>query len=89
MSTSTPKITMYRTRGCPFCVGAEQMLRDKGVDFEQVYLDDHDDRRSFLSRIKPGHRTVPLLVVDGEAIGGFDDMRALDAQGELDRKLGV
>jgi len=85
---SDRKITLYRTRGCPYCVDAEALLRGKGIGFEQVYLDDHPQRREFLASIKAGHRTVPLLVVDGRPLGGFDDLSALDAAGELDPLLG-
>lgn len=79
---------MYRTRSCPFCIGAERLLRDKGVEFEQVFLDDNPNRADLLTNIKPGHRTVPLVVVDGVALGGFDDLNALDAAGQLDARLG-
>ena len=89
MTSDRRKITMYRTRSCPYCVGAEELLRGKGVPFEQVFLDDRPDRREFLAGVKPGHRTVPLVVVDGQALGGFDDLSALDAAGELDALLGV
>ena len=83
------KIVMYRTASCPFCIRAEQLLDEKGVAFEQVYLDDHPDRRGFTSELKPGHRTVPLVVVDGEAIGGLDELAALERAGKLDETLGV
>ena len=85
--TTPPKITMYRTRGCPFCVAAEDLLEARGVAFDQVYLDDHPDRRGFVANIKPGHRTVPLVVVGDAPVGGFDDLRALDAAGRLEAVL--
>ena len=78
------RITVYRTRGCPFCVAAEQMLEARELDFEQVYLDDHPDRRGFVENILPGHRTVPLVMVDGSPLGGFNELRAMDARGELE-----
>lgn len=78
------RVVMYRTTGCPFCVAAEQFLNDKGVPLEQIFLDDHPDRRGFTSSILPGHYTVPLILIGERAIGGFDDLRALDAAGELD-----
>lgn len=80
---------MYRTQACPYCVAAEALLVGKGVALEQVFLDDHPDRRSFLLGLKPGHRTVPLVVIDGTAVGGFDDLEALDAAGRLDALLGI
>jgi len=83
MSSPTPSVVVYRTRSCPFCVGAEQLLRQRNVAFEEIYLDDHPDRRQATSAIKPGHYTVPLVVIEGEPLGGFDDLRAADARGEL------
>lgn len=81
--TQTATITMYRTRYCPFCVAAEDFLEAKGVEFDQVYLDDHPDRWSFTTAIMPGHRTVPLIVIDDEPLGGYEELRAADAAGEL------
>lgn len=78
---------MYRTRGCPYCVAAEQLLRARGVPFDQVYLDDHPDRRGFTSSILPGHDTVPLVLVGDRALGGYDELRALDREGRLEAVL--
>lgn len=78
------RVVVYRTASCPFCVMAVQLLESKGIPLEQVHLDDHPDHRGHVESIKPGHRTVPLIVIDGEALGGFDDLRALDARGGLD-----
>ena len=89
MSTASKKITMYRTSGCPFCVQAERFLESKGLKFDQVLLDDHPDRRGFTNSLKPGHYTVPLVVVDDEPIGGMDDMAALERTGRLDEVLGA
>ena len=82
----TAKITMYRTRGCPFCIAAEDLLEARGLVFDQVYLDDHPDRSAFTAAILPGHGTVPLIVLDDDPLGGFDRLRELDAQGELERR---
>lgn len=78
---------MYRIEQCPHCIAAETLLREQGVSFEQIYLDDHPDRRAFTAAIKPGHTTVPLVVVDGRPIGGRSDLEALQARGELKRVL--
>ena len=78
-----PKVTMYRTRSCPFCVMAAQFLESLDVPFEEVALDDHPDRRGFTDSLKPGHYTVPLVMVGDEPVGGFDELRALHARGEL------
>ncbi len=68
------KVTVYRTSTCPFCVAAERLLKTHGVEFEEVLLDDHPDRRGFTETIKPGHRSVPLVVIDDTPLGGLDDL---------------
>ena len=88
MTTPQPNVTVYRTRMCPFCIAAAQFLTDRGVTMNEIYLDDHADRRSVTRAILPGHDTVPLVVIDDQPIGGFDALRALDASGELERLLG-
>jgi len=81
--TAPSEILVYRTRSCPFCVAAEQLLRSRGAVFEEVFLDDHPDRRAATAAILPGHYTVPLVVIDGEPLGGFTELQKLDAQGGL------
>ncbi len=88
MSDSQQRVVMYRTRGCPFCVMAEQLLQQKSIPVEQIYLDDHPDRRGFVSSILPGHYTVPLVLIDDRAIGGFTELQDLDAGGELENLTG-
>ncbi len=88
MSQPTVKVTMYRTQTCPFCVAAEELLDAKGVSFEQIYLDDHPDRRAFTAEILAGHQSVPLIVIDGKALGGLDSLRELEESGELSKLLG-
>ncbi|MGE0143115.1 MAG: glutaredoxin domain-containing protein [Planctomycetota bacterium] len=82
---SSSRVIVYRTATCPFCIAAVDLLRERGVAFEEVALDSHPDRRAFTASIKAGHRTVPLIVIDELPIGGFDDLQALAASGGLDR----
>ncbi|MCA8957307.1 MAG: glutaredoxin 3 [Planctomycetes bacterium] len=81
--TTKPKVTVYRTAYCPFCIQAVRFLRELGVEFEEVSLDDHPDRRAFTSSILPGHTTVPLVVVGDRPLGGLDDLHALHRRGAL------
>ena len=80
-------VTMYRTRGCPFCVMAAEFLEDEDIQFVEVFLDDHPDRRGFTSSLKPGHATVPLIIVGEQPIGGLDELRMLHASGGLEEIL--
>jgi glutaredoxin 3 len=88
MSDSSQPIKMYRTRSCPFCVMAADLLTGLGIEFEEISLDGHPNRREFTHSILPGHHTVPLVVVGDQPIGGFDELRALQAAGTLAETLG-
>jgi glutaredoxin 3 len=80
------KVVMYTTQFCPHCVRAKALLTHKGVAFEEI-----DVGRDALIRTKmieeSGRRTVPQIFINGSAIGGFDELHALEQQGDLDRLL--
>jgi glutaredoxin 3 len=81
------KVVMYCTEVCPYCVRAEQLLKRKGVtDIEKIRVDLQPDLMEEMIK-KSGRRTVPQIYINGEHIGGFDDMAALDHAGKLDAKL--
>ncbi len=77
------RVTVYRTRYCPFCIETERFLTSRDVQFEEVYLDDHPDRRTLTASLLPGHNTVPLILIDERPIGGYRELLELDATGGL------
>lgn len=78
-----PRVTMYTTASCPYCVRAEQLLRARGVaDIEFVRVDLEPDRRAEMMQ-RTGRRTVPQIYIDATHVGGFDELRALDVSGSL------
>jgi glutaredoxin 3 len=81
------KVIIYTTGYCPYCSGAKALLRAKRIDFEEIDVTGDPSRRSEMERLSR-RRTVPQIFIDGKPVGGFDDVRALDATGELDRLLG-
>jgi glutaredoxin 3 len=84
---SMAKVLMYSTAVCPYCVRAEQLLKRKGVqDIEKVRVDLHPDLRVEMME-KTGRRTVPQIYINGEHVGGYDDLAALDHAGGLDKLL--
>jgi glutaredoxin 3 len=80
------KVLMYTTQMCPFCVRAKALLNHKGVAFEEIDVGGDDALRIKMVE-ESGRRTVPQIFINGAAIGGFEELRALDEQGELDRLL--
>lgn len=84
---SPPKILMYSTAVCPFCVRAEQLLNSKGVaGIEKVRVDLDPSRREEMMR-KTGRRSVPQIYIGEHHVGGCDELYALDRAGRLDALL--
>ena len=80
------KVVVYTTQYCPYCVQAKALLKHKGVAFEEVDVGDDDALRLRVVELS-GRRTVPQIFIDDQSIGGYDELRSLDEQGELDRLL--
>lgn len=80
---STPRVLMYSTAVCPFCIRAEQLLRARGVaDIEKIRIDlDPAQRDAMMQRT--GRRTVPQIYIGETHVGGCDDLVALDQTGKL------
>ena len=81
------KIEVYTTSYCPFCFGAKALLERKGVAFEEIDVGDDPALREAMVERAGGRRTVPEIFVNGRIIGGYDELRALEARGELDALL--
>ncbi|MBK1617816.1 glutaredoxin 3 [Lamprobacter modestohalophilus] len=81
-----PIVEMYSTAFCPYCVRARRLLKQKGIEFEEIRVDkDQDQMRSMIQRSQ--RTTVPQIFIDERHIGGYDDMAALDRAGKLDPLL--
>ena len=78
---------MYTTATCPYCLNAERLLRNKGVENIEKVRIDLDPQRRIEMMEKTGRRTVPQIWIGERHVGGFDDLRALDVAGELDSLL--
>jgi glutaredoxin 3 len=83
------KVEIYTTMWCPYCSRARALLQKKGVEFAEFDIADEPRRRDEMIRRAGGRTSVPQIFIDGEHIGGCDDMVALDRAGRLDPKLGI
>ena len=79
-------VQVYTWSNCPYCVRAKDLLKRKGVAFEEVNLDGKDAELEAL-RARTGWKTVPQIFIGGKMVGGFTDLADLDAKGELDKML--
>jgi glutaredoxin 3 len=67
---------------------ARRLLRNKGVDFEEIRVSGSNGLWDEMEQ-RSGRNTVPQIFINDESVGGFDDIALLDRQGELDLKLGL
>ena len=78
-----PKITIYTTQRCPYCVRAKRLLDRKGVSYEEIDAEGDDALRAWLVE-RTGQQTVPQVFAGERSLGGFTDIDALDRAGKLD-----
>jgi glutaredoxin 3 len=83
------RVEIYTKWGCPYCSAAKSLLDKKGVSYEEYDVTMGGPKKAEMQERVPGARTVPQVIVDGKALGGYDDISALDQQGGLDPILGL
>ena len=79
-------IEIYTTKVCPYCVRAKDLLTRKGQEYTEISAEDPEVRMKMVERAG-GQRTVPQIFINGEHVGGSDDLYALDREGKLDGML--
>lgn len=83
-----PSILMYIRPTCSFCLAARRLFKEKGAIWTEVSLDEEPERRVEMIR-RSGRTTVPQIFIGETHVGGYDDLRALDEEGQIDRMLGL
>jgi glutaredoxin 3 len=81
------KIEIYTQVFCPYCDRARALLERKGVEFEEFDAPRGSQARKDATERSGGRTTVPQIFVDGQSIGGSDELSALDRAGKLDALL--
>lgn len=75
-------VTLYTTEFCPYCKSAKTLLDRRQIAYQEINLARDPDGRAELSKIT-GMHTFPQIVIEGETIGGFDELLAADRSGAL------
>ncbi|AWV22902.1 Glutaredoxin [Roseomonas mucosa] len=81
------KVEIFTTPFCPYCARAKTLLTRKGAAFEEFDAPHGSPAREDAVRRSGGRTTVPQIFIDGQAIGGCDDLFALERAGKLDSLL--
>ncbi len=82
----TNTILIYSTLFCPYCNAAKQLLKNKGLEYHEIRVDEDRQQRIIMME-KSGRTSVPQIFINDQHIGGFDDINALNRSGELDKIL--
>ena len=80
------RVRIYSTRWCGYCVRAKALLDQKGIQYEEISLDDDPAFRRILFDLTGGW-TVPQILIDDTPIGGYTELWRLDKSGALDDAL--
>lgn len=67
-------VVIYTRPNCYFCDATKNYLQQKGIDYTSVMIGEDISREDFLEKY-PQARTAPWIVIDEEAIGGWDNLQ--------------
>lgn len=81
------RVEIYLTRTCPFCTAAAGLLDRKGVTYEAIDVAAEPEKRAEMTQRADGRRTVPQIFINGQGVGGCDELHALESAGKLDAML--
>jgi len=86
-SKKQAQILIYSRDMCPYCDAAKNLLKQKGVKFEEINISEKPELRDeFIKKAAP-RRTFPQIFIDDKSVGGFDDINELEQKGELDKLI--
>lgn len=83
------RVEIYITMMCPYCYRAKSLLESKGIKFEEIDVTYDPEGRRMMTERANGGRTVPQIFIDGQHVGGSDELAELEREGKLDAMLGV
>ncbi len=83
------KVEIYTKFLCPYCARAIALLKSKGAAFDEIDITMDAQKRAEMVGRAPGRTTVPQVFIDGQHIGGSDDLAALNQKGGLDPLLAI
>ena len=86
---TSPTVEIYTKMYCGYCYRAKRLLENKGVEFVEHDITLGGAKRAEMLERKPDAVTVPQIFIDGQAVGGSDDLARLDREGKLDGLLGL
>jgi glutaredoxin 3 len=81
------EVEIYTQPWCPYCSRALRLLSKKGVAYREIDAPAGTEAREESIRRAGGRTSVPQIFINGQHVGGCDDLFALEAKGSLDSLL--
>lgn len=81
------RVTVYSTGTCPICDKTKTLLKKWQIAYQEVRIDLDRDALKQMLELTNHARTVPQLAIDGEWIGGFNELTERHMEGELDELM--
>lgn len=83
----TPDVKIYTKDPCPYCIRAIQFLNNRDIAFEEIDLTGNQAEMDRLKK-ETGWMTMPIIIINGEVVGGYTDLVELENSNKLDSLLG-
>ena len=80
-------VVIYTKPGCPYCFAAMSLLMKKGVTYTEIVASNDPEKKAEMVARSGGKATFPQIFINGQHVGGSDDIHALDRKGGLDPLL--
>ena len=82
-------VEIYTGPLCAFCNFAKALLDRKGISYKEIFIGDDTNKMEEMIKKSNGMRTVPQIFIDGQHIGGSDQLHTLEKEGKLNSILGI
>jgi glutaredoxin 3 len=76
-------VQIYTSANCAFCLAAKMLLKQKGLDYEEIRVDTDPQRREEMMA-RSQRRSVPQIIIGDRVIGGYEELAAAARSGQLD-----
>ena len=81
------EVEIYIKMSCPFCIKAMALLDELGVEYKRYSLEEYPELREKMLQRSDGRTSVPQIFINGQGVGGCDDLHKLHDQGQLSEML--
>ena len=80
-------ITVYMGPMCSYCDAAKRLLNKKNIPYKEINIALEEGKMEEMLKKSNGMKTIPQIFIENSHIGGYDELRALENKGELDKLI--